>query len=81
MRIMLDFECSGDSCGRIEEHIVESHTETVDCPCGGVMKRCLSAPTIRLEGISGAFPTAHDHWAKIREEKARIDSGKSRPTT
>jgi hypothetical protein len=35
------------------------------------MDRDISTPTVSLEGITGAFPGAHDKWARIREQKFR----------
>ena len=69
MKIMRDFECP--DCGVFERY-VDHDQLTVACDCGEFAMRKLSAPTISLEGISGDFPGAHDRWAKIREDNARI---------
>lgn len=70
MRLLYDFKCQ--KCGGIFEKFTNS--TFMLCDCGGTMDRMISTPTVKLEGISGAFPGAADKWAKIREEKHRIDS-------
>ena len=40
--------------------------------CGGRAVQQMGMPTVRLEGITGAFPGAHHKWAQIREDNARI---------
>lgn len=40
------------------------------CPdCNGAAKFTISAPRASLEGITGDFPGAYDHWEKIRKQK------------
>jgi len=41
------------------------------------MIRVIGMPNIQLEGITGAFPGAHERWARVREEKAAIHKRKS----
>ena len=42
------------------------------CPiCGQNSPRALSAPRSKLEGITGAFPTAADKWARMHYEAAK----------
>ena len=69
MRVLYDFTC--ESCGNTEEKFVDTNTRSVPCVCGKNMKRDIAMPTVSLEGITGAFPGAHDKWARIREEKFR----------
>ena len=69
-RIMRDFKCA--SCGAEQERFVDTYFTEVQCDCGGVAHRIVGMPTVRLEGITGAFPGAHDRWARIREDNARI---------
>ena len=43
-------------------------------PCGvcqGKADRQVSAPNIKLEGITGAFPTAYDAWTRQHEQGAK----------
>jgi hypothetical protein len=76
MKILSDFECSG--CGNTFERLVDSEVRVGVCPlCFASTYRRISAPTVRLEGITGAFPGAHDHWAKIREDHAKIKARKN----
>lgn len=42
------------------------------CPnCGSESARALSAPRSQLEGVTGAFPTAADKWARLHEQAGR----------
>lgn len=71
MRTIRDFLCS--TCGTITEKLVDTDFRAIECPeCHGDAVEQLSMPTVRLEGVTGAFPGAHDRWARIREENARI---------
>lgn len=76
MRVMLDFRCK--SCAHECEAYVDSLTTATECPeCGGTMDKQISMPTVRLEGVSGAFPGAHAKWARIREDNARIKAARA----
>lgn len=71
MRILNDFIC-GD-CGTVTERLVDVEYRTIECPeCGGNATMLQAMPTVKLEGVTGAFPGAADRWARIREENARI---------
>ena len=74
MRAMFEFFC--EKCGVIEKYI-DAKVQMDVCDCGGVCHRMISAPTVKLEGLSGDFPGAHMKWAKIREDNARIKAKKS----
>ena len=74
-RLMRDFYC--EDCGNAEERFVDVSTESYPCKCSGEMVRRVGMPTVKLEGISGAFPGAHEKWAKIREDNARIKARRS----
>ena len=70
MRQMFDFCCGG--CGELFEKFVDSEYKSVECPeCQQAATRLIGMPTVRLEGITGAFPGAHEKWARIREDNAR----------
>lgn len=76
MRTIRDF-CCGD-CGTISEKLMATECRTVECPeCGGNATQLMSMPTVRLEGITGAFPGAAQKWARVREDNARIKARKS----
>ncbi len=70
MKSLRDFEC--DNCGEQEERYIDSVITKYRCQCGGTKIRLIGMPKVNLAGITGAFPGAHDKWARIREENARI---------
>ena len=71
MRTIRDFLCG--TCGQLTEKLVDSDYHSIECPeCHGDAIEQMSMPTVRLEGITGAFPGAHEKWARIREDNARI---------
>lgn len=76
MKQMRDFICN--RCGYVQERFIEDEIEQYPCECGGMMVRIISTPSIRLEGITGAFPGAYDRWARVREERARIAAKRNR---
>lgn len=70
MRTIRDFLCT--KCGTVSEKLVNTDIRVIKCiECQGDAVEQLSMPTVRLEGITGAFPGAHDRWARIREDNAR----------
>lgn len=69
MKRLFDFLCD-------EHHVTEALRDdserTITCPqCGKEAVRSVSAPTIKLEGFSGAFPDAYDRWTRVRAEKLK----------
>jgi hypothetical protein len=67
--MVFDHECKE---GHRNEYFVKVSQVSVPCiECGLVADRVLNAPNIKLEGISGAFPTASDAWARKHEEAVR----------
>jgi hypothetical protein len=75
MRLLRDFYCQ--HCGTETERLVDSEERHVECKCGHMADRVIGMPRVSLEGITGAFPGAADHWAKIREEKFRSNARKN----
>ena len=76
MRVMRDFLCT--NCGQHTEKLVDSDYSTIECPeCFHNATVQMSTPTIKLDGTSGDFPGAHDKWARIREDNARIKAARS----
>jgi len=62
---VFDFRCAG---GHVSEHFVEAGTCAVQCPeCNQLALRQVAAPRAKLEGITGAFPSAADKWQRNRE--------------
>ena len=75
MMRMFEHKCSE---GHITEALLDDSVKTTVCKeCGRVASRIISSPRIRLEGITGAFPSAHDAWARKHEEAARAYQKKS----
>jgi hypothetical protein len=75
MKLMNDFECEN---GHISEHFVDHSINRVQCPhCDLLATRKLAAPRSKLEGITGAFPTASDRWAMVHEQANRVAQSKS----
>lgn len=71
MKTLRDFQCN--DCGSVFEAYAGHDTHVLECrDCHGKARRLIGTPRIKLEGVTGAFPTAHDRWAKIREDNARI---------
>jgi putative FmdB family regulatory protein len=71
MRTIRDFVCS--HCGERSERLVDVQYQTIECPeCHGDAVQQMGMPTVRLEGVTGSFPGAHEKWARIREDNAKI---------
>ena len=71
MRRIYEFACE---CGQRTEALVGYETAQVQCVCGGIAHRVISAPKFNLEGWSGAFPSAygrfeHRHTEKLNAER------------
>jgi len=66
---LFDFECDS---GHRHEALVQTGVHSVACPvCNKVAARLIAAPQIRLEGITGDFPSAAMQWEKRRESHMR----------
>lgn len=68
MRKLFDFSCEDN---HITERFVDDSIRTITCLCGKEATRLVSAPNVKLEGITGAFPGAYDRWERIRAEKLK----------
>jgi len=71
MRKIFEFVCT-------EEHkfeaLVDDSVRAYKCPhCGSDATRIISAPQMKLEGCTGAFPTAYDAWERKRAEKLAVE--------
>lgn len=73
-RRLFDFVCSE---GHTTERFVDSEVRLSTCDCGKASNRIVSAPNVRLEGITGAFPGAYDKWARVRAEKQKEERKKN----
>ena len=68
MKRMYEFACEN---GHRTEKLADYEAVTVQCECGSVSHRTISAPNIKLESWSGSFPTsAHQFDRKHREKLA-----------
>ena len=71
MRRIFEFVCTNE---HQFEALVEDSVRNTPCPhCGSDAIRVVSAPNMKLEGFTGAFPSAYDAWSKKRAEKLAIE--------
>ena len=67
MRRMFEFVCED---GHISEALVDETVRELACRvCGKNSTRIVSMVRSKLEGITGAFPSAYDAWERKRSEK------------
>lgn len=70
MKRIFEFRCAK---GHLTEKFVDDETRSIECPhCRNEASRIISSPRISLEGITGAFPSAFDSWARKHEEATRV---------
>ena len=66
-RRIFEFLCEN---GHRTDSLVDTECYATLCKeCGAEAKRVMSAPSMKLEGWSGSFPTAADSWVRKRTEK------------
>ena len=66
-RRIFEFVCIN---GHRTDAFVDTEVHVTPCrECGAESKRVMSAPTMKLEGWTGSFPTAYDSWERKRSEK------------
>lgn len=78
MRRLYEFRClNSDECGHVfDEYVAYEDIHTVKCPdCGSDSRKQISATQVdpRL-GLDPSFPTMQDKWARIRRQRAKIES-------
>ena len=66
MRRMYEFACIN---GHKTERFVDYELTSFVCECFEESHRILSAPAFKLEGWSGAFPSAHGRFEKSHIDK------------
>lgn len=66
MRRLFEFLCTD---GHASERLVDDSIRVTSCHCGRAAHRIVSAPQIKLEGITGSFPGAYEKWERVRAEK------------
>jgi hypothetical protein len=70
MKRIFEFRCAKD---HLSEKFVDDEVRSIECPhCRNEASRIISSPRISLEGITGAFPSAHEAWARKHEEATRV---------
>jgi hypothetical protein len=66
-RRIFEFVCGNN---HRTEAFVDTEVHATPCKeCGSEATRVISAPTMKLEGCTGDFPTAADAWVRKRSEK------------
>ena len=75
MRKIFEFLCES---GERIERFVEYEDKIVRCNCGKTASRTISAPAFKLEGWSGAFPTAHAKFDKSHRDKLKSEQKANR---
>lgn len=70
MKRIFEFRCAKE---HTTEKFVDDEVRSIECPhCRNEASRIISSPRISLEGITGAFPSAFDSWARKHEEATRV---------
>jgi hypothetical protein len=70
MKRMYDYACK---CGQKFEKFTTYEMVNVQCECGELAVRALSAPAFRLEGWSGSFPSAYGRFPKSHTDKLKSE--------
>lgn len=69
-RRLFEFRCKD---GHTSERLTYPEVHEILCPyCDDPAQRVISPVRSSLEGISGAFPTASDRWARMHEQSSRV---------
>lgn len=72
--LLFDFECPD---GHQFEELISSEERSAPCKCGKEGVRQIS--NVRLDwramGVDPDFSTCADKWAKMQEQKSRIEQG------
>lgn len=64
--------------GHFSEAFVDSSIRLHPCKeCNKDAQRVVSTGTVKLEGITGAFPGAYDRWERVRAEKLKQERKQS----
>ena len=66
MKRIYEFACEN---GHRTEKLIDYEAVKVQCECGSVSHRIMSAPSIKLEGWSGSFPGAANQFDRKHREK------------
>ena len=75
MRRIFEFLCQDN---HLSEAYIDESERTIYCKeCGKEAIRIVSKPNMKLEGITGDYPTAYDAWERKRAEKLTEERKKS----
>jgi hypothetical protein len=67
MKRIFEFLCDD---AHLSEKLVDDAIRVINCPtCDKEAHRIVSQPNLKLEGCTGAFPSAYDRWGRVRAEK------------
>lgn len=70
MKRIFEYQCSK---GHRHEAYSDYDAKLHQCPeCEELAERVISTPRIGLEGVTGAFPSASDKWARKHEEASKV---------
>jgi hypothetical protein len=67
---MYEFACD---CGQRTEALAVYEATEIQCGCGGLAHRIMSAPTFKLEGWSGQFPSEYGRFERKHIEKLNAE--------
>ena len=70
MRRIYEFVCN---CGQRTEALVSYEITEVQCVCGGLAHRVISAPNFNLEGWSGHFPSSYGRFEAKHTDKLNAE--------
>lgn len=75
MRRIFEFLCQDN---HLSEAYIDDSERMISCKeCGKDAHRIVSKPSMKLEGITGDYPTAYDAWERKRAEKLKEERKKS----
>lgn len=75
MKRMYEFVCES---GQRIERFTSYEDKTVQCQCGKLASRVISAPASKLEGWSGHFPSAWTKFDKSHRDKLKSEQKANR---
>lgn len=75
MRRIFEFLCQDN---HLSEAYIDESERTIQCKqCSKEAIRIVSKVNMKLEGITGDYPTAYDAWERKRSEKLKEERNKS----
>lgn len=75
MRRIFEFLCQDN---HLSEAYIDESERTIQCKeCGKEAVRIVSKVNMKLEGITGDYPTAYDAWERKHTEKLKEERKKS----